>query len=115
MDNLSEGIYKDFGVFAGYYTDIDGKVAFTVYDSEHSHNTKGDEIEFSVSLSKLFDYLGIDSDSSATITVINPNIGSQGVTITGTPTAPWVGAAIALGIAAGAVIYFKRKKNQNGA
>jgi uncharacterized protein (TIGR04145 family) len=111
MDNLAEGIHTNFGVFAGYYTDVDGEVAFTVYDAEHSHDQKGDEIEFSISLSKLYKYLGIDEDSSATITVVNPNIGSQGVTITGTPTAPWVGAAIALCIAAFAIVYSKRRKN----
>jgi uncharacterized protein (TIGR04145 family) len=61
-------------------------------------------------LSKLYEYLGIDSDSSATITVTNPNIGSQGVTITGTPTAPWVGAAVAMGLAAFALIYSKKKR-----
>lgn len=36
MYNLGEGIYRNFGVFAGYYTDIDGDVAFTVYDAAHT-------------------------------------------------------------------------------
>jgi uncharacterized protein (TIGR04145 family) len=114
MDNLPEGIHTGYGVFAGYYTDIDGQVAVTIYDANHADNTKGDEIEFSISLSKLYKYLGIDSDSSATITVTNPNVGSEGVTITGTPTAPWVGAAVALGIAAFAVIYSRKKKKGLG-
>lgn len=45
------------GVFAGYYNDVDGDVAFTVYDPVHTETGKGDEIEFSISLDKLADYL----------------------------------------------------------
>ena len=101
MYNLGEGIYRNFGVFAGYYTDIDGDVAFTVYDAAHTETGKGDEIEFSISMKKLADYLGINIDQGATITVSNPNIGAQGVTITGTPTGPWAGAAMAMALATG--------------
>lgn len=49
-------------MFAGYYTDIDGDVAFTVYDAAHTETGKGDEIEFSISMKKLADYLGINID-----------------------------------------------------
>lgn len=104
------GIYRNFGVFAGYYNDVDGDVAFTVYDAAHTEMGKGDEIEFSISLDKLADYLGIKLDQGATITVSNPNIGTEGVTITGTPTGPWVGAAIALLMAIGGVIVYRRKR-----
>lgn len=104
------GIYRNFGVFAGYYNDVDGDVAFTVYDPVHTETGKGDEIEFSISLDKLADYLGIKLDQGATITVFNPNIGAEGVTITGTPTGPWVGAAIALLMAVGGVIVYRRKR-----
>lgn len=104
------GIYRNFGVFAGYYNDVDGDVAFTVYDPAHTETGKGDEIEFSISLDKLADYLGIKLDQGATITVSNPNIGAEGVTITGTPTGPWVGAAIALLMAVGGVIVYRRKR-----
>ena len=104
------GIYRNFGVFAGYYNDVDGDVAFTVYDPAHTETGKGDEIEFSISLDKLADYLGIKLDQCATITVSNPNIGAEGVTITGTPTGPWVGAAIALLMAVGGVIVYRRKR-----
>lgn len=104
------GIYRNFGVFAGYYNDVDGDVAFTVYDPAHTETGKGDEIEFSISLDKLADYLGIKLDQGATITVSNPNIGAEGVTITGTPTGPWVGAAIALLMAIGGVIIYRRKR-----
>ena len=86
---FGSGIYRNFGVFAGYYNDVDGDVAFTVYDPVHTETGKGDEIEFSISLDKLADYLGIKLDQGATITVSNPNIGAEGVTITGTPTGPW--------------------------
>lgn len=104
------GIYRNFGVFAGYYNDVDSDVAFTVYDPAHTESGKGDEIEFSISLDKLADYLGVKLDQGATITVSNPNIGAEGVTITGTPTGPWVGAAIALLMAIGGVIIYRRKR-----
>ena len=104
------GIYRNFGVFAGYYNDVDGDVAFTVYDPAHTETGKGDEIEFSISLDKLADYLGIKLDQGATITVSNSNIGAEGVTITGTPTGPWAGAAIALLMAIGGVIVYRKKK-----
>lgn len=104
------GIYRNFGVFAGYYNDVDGDVAFTVYDAAHTETGKGDEIEFSISLDKLADYLGIKLDQGATITVSNPNIGAEGVTITGTPTGPWAGADIALLMAIGGVIVYRRKR-----
>lgn len=109
-NGFGAGVYRNFGVFAGYYNDVDGDVAFTVYDAAHTEMGKGDEIEFSISLNKLADYLGIKLDQGATITVSNPNIGAEGVTITGTPTGPWVGAAIALIMAIGGVIVYRRKK-----
>lgn len=108
--DFGAGIYRNFGVFAGYYNDVDGDVAFTVYDAAHTETGKGDEIEFSISLDKLADYLGIKLDQGATITVSNPNIGAEGVTITGTPTGPWAGAAIALLMAIGGVIVYRRKR-----
>lgn len=109
-NGFGAGVYRNFGVFAGYYNDVDGDVAFTVYDAAHTETGKGDEIEFSISLNKLADYLGIKLDQGATITVSNPNIGAEGVTITGTPTGPWAGAAIALIMAIGGVIVYRRKK-----
>lgn len=109
-NGFGAGIYRNFGVFAGYYNDVDGDVAFTVYDPVHTETGKGDEIEFSISLDKLADYLGIKLDQGATITVSNPNIGAEGVTITGTPTGPWAGAAIALLMAVGGVIIYRRKR-----
>ena len=108
-NGFGAGVYRNFGVFAGYYNDVDGDVAFTVYDAAHTEMGKGDEIEFSISLDKLADYLGIKLDQGATITVSNPNIGAEGVTITGTPTGPWAGAAIALLMAIGGVIVYRRK------
>lgn len=109
-NGFGAGIYRNFGVFAGYYNDVDGDVAFTVYDPVHTETGKGDEIEFSIPLDKLADYLGIKLDQGATITVSNPNIGAEGVTITGTPTGPWAGAAIALLMAVGGVIVYRRKR-----
>ena len=109
-NGFGAGVYRNFGVFAGYYNDLDGDVAFTVYDAAHTETGKGDEIEFSISLDKLADYLGIKLDQGATITVSNPNIGAEGVTITGTPTGPWAGAAIVLLMAIGGVIVYRRKR-----
>ena len=103
-------VNSDGSINWGGQTSGDGDVAFTVYDAAHTETGKGDEIEFSISLDKLADYLGIKLDQGATITVSNPNIGAEGVTITGTPTGPWAGAAIALLMAIGGVIVYRRKR-----
>lgn len=47
-----------------------------------------------------------------TITIYNPNLGSQGVTIAGSSTAPWLGIAICL-VAVGGVTLYRRKKKKS--
>lgn len=71
-NGFGAGVYRNFGVFAGYYNDVDGDVAFTVYDAAHTETGKGDEIEFSISLDKLADYLGIKLDQGGNNHCIKP-------------------------------------------
>lgn len=77
-NGFGAGIYRNFGVFAGYYNDVDGDVAFTVYDPVHTETGKGDEIEFSISLDKLADYLGIKLDPGCNHHCVQPEYRCRG-------------------------------------
>ncbi len=101
------GTHTNFDVFVGYYPSCDGNVAFTIYDEAHTEEGKGDEIEFSLSLEQLSKITGVPVDQMSTIRLSNPNIGAEGVEISGTPTGPWLGALAALFIAAG---YLAKKR-----
>lgn len=108
----SEGIHTNLKAFIGYgnNNECDSKVAYTVYDAEHKDNTPGDEVEFSLSLKRLVELTGIPADEMGTITIQNPNIGGQGVSIAGSSTGPVVGVLIALLLAAGYVA--KKRKDK---
>lgn len=108
------GTYTGLKMFFGYSggDELGSNVALTIYDSVHGQGAKGDEIEFSLSLSKLAEYTGIDPDQMGTITIYNPNLGGQGVTIAGSSTAPWLGIAICL-VAVGGVTLYRRKKKKS--
>lgn len=108
----SEGIHTNLKAFIGYgnNNECDSKVAYTVYDAEHKDNTPGDEVEFSLSLKRLAELTGIPADEMGTITIQNPNIGGQGVSIAGSSTGPAVGVLIALLLAAGYVA--KKRKDK---
>ena len=105
----SEGIHTNLKAFIGYgnNNECDSKVAYTVYDAEHKDNTPGDEVEFSLSLKRLAELTGIPADEMGTITIQNPNIGGQGVSIAGSSTG---GVLIALLLAAGYVA--KKRKGK---
>lgn len=107
-----EGTHGNFDVFVGYYPSCEGKVAFTIYDEAHTMEGKGDEIEFSISLDRLAEITGVPVDQMSTIRLSNPNIGAEGVEISGTPTGPWLGALAALLIAS--VYLAKRRKEEKG-
>lgn len=106
------GTHNNFDVFVGYYPSCAGDVAFTVYDDAYTMESKGDEIEFSISLDRLAEITGVPVDRMSTIRLSNPNIGAEGVEISGTPTGPWLGALAALLIAT--VYLAKRRKEENG-
>lgn len=108
----SEGIHTNLKVFIGYgnNNECDSQVAYTVYDAEHKDDTPGDEVEFSLSLKRLAELTGIPADEMGTITIQNPNIGGQGVSIAGSSTGPVVGVMIALLLAAGYVA--KKRKGK---
>lgn len=114
-DGLSEGTHTNLGVFLGYYTACDNDVALTIYDAEHaSDDTKGDEIEFRISMKDITKYFGIEADSIDTIAVRNPNIGGEELIYAGSPTGPIAGAAAGFLFVAGIVgarEYKKKRKS----
>lgn len=100
------GVTKDLGIFTNdggknYF----GEGAFRVYDASHE---PGDEFEFAISLDKLSKVMGIEVESMAEFSIGNPNIGSQVVTITGTPTGAMLG--IGLSLTAVAIWMFSKRK-----
>lgn len=110
---MSEGTHKNLAVFLGYYTPCDSSVAFTVYDKNHATDTKGDEIEFQISMKDITKYFGIDAESIDTVAIKNPNIGGESIIYAGSSTAPMAGAAIGFAFvvcATGAYELKKRRK-----
>lgn len=108
---MSEGIHTNLAVFFGYYTSCDSSVAFTVYDKNHATDTKGDEIEFRISMKDITKYFGIDADSIDTISVRNPNIGAEALIYAGSSTSPLMGVGIGFVIGVfGVAQYRKRRK-----
>ncbi len=108
---MSEGTHTNLAVFFGYYTSCDSSVAFTVYDKDHATDTKGDEIEFRISMKDITKYFGIDADSIDTISVRNPNIGAEALIYAGSSTSPLVGVGIGFVVGVfGVAQYRKRRK-----
>lgn len=110
MYNLSEGIHTNFGVIVDYTKYCDSKGAITVYDASHSPDTKGDEVEFAFSIEDFCKITGMNTDSFGNITIVNPNIGSEGVVWAGTPTGIVMGMAVAVVFAL--LGYSLNKKNR---
>lgn len=111
--SMDEGTHTDLAVFLGYYTPCDSSVAFTVYDKNHAPDTKGDEIEFRISMKDITKYFGIDADSIDTIAIRNPNIGGESLIYAGSSTGPLAGAAmgfVAVTCVAGVHEYKKKRK-----
>ncbi len=109
---MAEGTHTDLAVFLGYYTSCDNAVAFTVYDEKHAPDTKGDEIEFRISMKDITKYFGIEADSIDTIAIHNPNIGGESIVYAGSSTAPYVGAAAGSLFVAGVVGVRQYKKKR---
>lgn len=107
----SEGIHTNLKVFIGYGSnnECDSNVVFTIYDENHAPDTPGDDIEFSFSLERLSQLTGIPVEQMGTITLSNPNLGGQGVTIAGSSTGPVAGVAAAFIFAAA----FLRKRSHS--
>ncbi len=114
MYNLSEGIHTNFGVIVDYTKYCDSKAAITVYDASHSPDTKGDEVEFAFSIEDFCRITGMKADSFGNITIVNPNIGSEGVVWAGTPTGIVMGMAVAVVFALlGYSLNKKNRKQEN--
>lgn len=108
---MSEGTHTNLAVFLGYYTSCDSSVSFTVYDKDHATDTKGDEIEFRISMKDITKYFGIEADSIDTISVRNPNIGAEALIYAGSSTLPLMGVGIGFVIGVlGVAQYRKRRK-----
>lgn len=105
----SKGNHTNLKVYIGYYNECDSQVVYTVYDEKHASDTPGDEVEFSISMKRLSEITGIAQDQMGTITISNPNLGGQGVTIAGSSTGPVAGVVAAFFLAAA---YFKKRKLQ---
>ena len=104
----SKGSHTNLKVYIGYYNECDSRVVYTVYDETHATNTPGDEVEFALSMKRLSEITGIPQDQMGTITISNPNLGGQGVTVAGSSTGPVAGVVAAFFLVAA---YFKRKKD----
>lgn len=98
----SEGTHTNLKVFIGYGSnnECDSNVVFTIYDESHAPDTPGDDIEFSFSMERLSELTGIPVDQMGTITLTNPNLGGEGVTIAGSSTGPVIGVLAAFILAA---------------
>ncbi len=110
-NNLSNGTYTNYGVVINYYMVCESDVAFTIYDSTHPGNAKGDEIEFSFSLKDFSRLTGFPVDNITEISIKNPNIGSEGPKWVGTSTVPLIGVAAAACFA-GVGIFRKKSKKE---
>lgn len=118
-DSLSEGIHTNFGVFLSdipgastYANNLNGQVALTIYDSRHSEDTPGDEIEFSMSYERIEELLGIKQSEIRTVELYNPNIGNQWMVSVGTSSGPLLGVAISITAAGGLFYILSRKKRR---
>lgn len=112
MHSLSEGIHTNFGLIVDYTKYCDSNAAITIYDSAHSPDTKGDEIEFSFSLEDFGRITGMKTDDVSSITIVNPNIGSEGIVWEGTSTAPWFGVLTAALIAGAGIFAYRGRKEK---
>lgn len=107
----SEGTHTNLKVFIGYGSnnECDSNVVFTIYDENHAPDTPGDDIEFSFSMERLSELTGIPVDQMGTITLTNPNLGGEGVTIAGSSTGSVIGVVAAFILAAA----FLRKRSHS--
>lgn len=110
MRSLPNGIYKNLGVVINYTQYCDSEAAMTIYDSTHQPDTKGDELEFAFSLKDFQRITGLNTDQISSITIKNPNIGSQEVSWAGTSTAPWIGVTAAVVLCIAGFYTYKHKK-----
>lgn len=104
--NFPEGItggINETNTALGVFTDGSQKIylgpaAFCVYASNHN---PGDECEFSIDLETLANYLGVEKEGLATakFSINNPNIGSEWLTVVGSPTFVVMGLTLVVPIA----------------
>lgn len=91
------GIHKDFGIFLcavpgkeSYQNNVNGKAAWTIFDSDRTSTSKGDEVEFSISLDSLEKLTGIDKTEIKSVEIYNPHLGSNRLVNLGSPTGAYI-------------------------
>ena len=113
MYNLPQGINTGLGVFAnGYPKYFMGEAVFTVYESDHS---VGDEVEFAIDLNVISKITGIPVESMREIKLHNPNIGNEAIVLAGSSSGAVLGVIAMTAIAAGGVLYLKRRRTKSEA
>lgn len=110
MRALPEGSHYNFGVIVDYTKYCSSQGVITIYDSTHQDNTKGDEVEFAFSVADFARATGMNLSELGSITLVNPNIGYEGLSWMGTSTGPWFGALAAFLLCGTGAYSIKKKK-----
>lgn len=111
MYNLPQGINTGLGVFFNDYPKyFMGEAVFTVYESDHSI---GDEVEFAIDLNVISKITGIPVESMREIKLHNPNLGNEAIVLAGSSSGAILGVISMAVIAAGGVLYLKRKRTKS--
>ncbi|MCQ2531404.1 MAG: Firmicu-CTERM sorting domain-containing protein [Saccharofermentans sp.] len=96
-------------------TTLAGECILNCYNAPwySGNDKKGSEFEFKVKLEDVANAYGTHPESMGTITITNTSLGTEGVSIAGTPTGPIIGVAIGSIIAmGGAYVALKRKNTE---
>ncbi len=109
-----EGIHQQFKVYIlaqgqnPYVNETESEVALCIYDASHQSGTKGDEIEFKVSMKDICRIYNIEEDAIQTISIGNPNIGGEMLIMSGTSSGPYVAAGLGFVVAAASLVLVLR-------
>lgn len=112
MHSLSEGSHFNFGIIVDYTKYCSSQGVITIYDSTHQSTTKGDEVEFAFSIADFARVTGMNLSQVSSVTIVNPNIGPQGLSWMGTSTGPWLGVFAAFLLCGTGLYSYKKKKGK---
>lgn len=106
--NLPVGTTDGLGIFYNEYPKYYmGDVTFTVYELDH---TVGDEAEFAIDLNVVSKITNIPVESMRQISLFNPNIGKDVISVGGSSSGATVGVLALTGIATVGVFIDKKRK-----
>jgi len=74
----------------------------------------GCEVEWKIEIEQIAEYYGLDTADLRMFGMKFVNIGPEWIWTAGTDTAPWLGAILSGGMAAGAVLYTRRRRRKVG-